>query len=77
MKLATTCYLIDQDNNKILLGRKKHGIAKGICIDVIHKTNDEDDKLVVVPEGIKLSDKEIKKQTKFQERWFEHVIARK
>jgi 8-oxo-dGTP pyrophosphatase MutT (NUDIX family) len=30
MKLATICYLIDQDNNKILLGRKKYGIAKGI-----------------------------------------------
>lgn len=30
MKLSTTCYLIDKNNNKILLGRKKYGIAKGI-----------------------------------------------
>jgi len=30
MKLVTNCYLIDRKNNKILLGRKKYGIAKGI-----------------------------------------------
>lgn len=30
MKLATICYLIDKKNNKILLGRKKYGITKGI-----------------------------------------------
>ncbi len=30
MKLATICYLIDKDKNRILLGRKKYGVAKGI-----------------------------------------------
>lgn len=30
MKLATVCYLIDEENNRILLGRKKYGIAKGV-----------------------------------------------
>lgn len=30
MKLATVCYLIDSKNNKILLGRKKYGEAKGV-----------------------------------------------
>ena len=51
--------------------------AKGICIAIIHRTNDDDDKLVVVPEGTKLTNEEIEKDTKFQEQWFEHIIIRK
>jgi len=50
--------------------------AKGICIAVIHRTNDNDDKLVVVPEGLELSNQEIKKQIHFQEQWFEYTIIR-
>ena len=50
--------------------------AKGICIAIIHRTDDED-KLVVVPKGVKLSDEEIEKQIEFQEKWFKHVIIRK
>ncbi|MBU2577484.1 inorganic diphosphatase [Patescibacteria group bacterium] len=48
--------------------------AEGICIAVIHRTNDNDDKLVVVPKNTDLSDQEIENQTRFQEQWFEHVI---
>jgi len=51
--------------------------AKGNCIAIIHRINDDDDKLVVVPEGTELTDKEIDKQTKFQEQWFEHIVIRK
>lgn len=52
--------------------------AKGICIAVIHRTNNDDDKLVVVPENKKeISDEEINNLTNFQEQWFEHVIIRK
>lgn len=52
--------------------------AKGVCLAIIHRTDDDDDKLVVVPKSKReISDKEIEKQTKFQERWFEHVIIRK
>jgi len=51
--------------------------AKGICIAVIHRINDNSDKLIVVSKGIKLSDEEIEKQTRFQEKWFKHVIIRK
>lgn len=51
--------------------------AKGICLAVIHRTNDNDDKLVIAPKGIELSDEEIEKQTRFQERWFKHKIVRK
>ena len=51
--------------------------ARGICIAVIHRTNDDDDKLVVVPKGTKLSEEEIEKQIEFQEKWFKHKIVRK
>lgn len=48
----------------------------GKCIAVIHRTNDNDDKLIVVPEGIELSDEEIRKLTSFQEKYFESEIIR-
>jgi inorganic pyrophosphatase len=51
--------------------------AKGVCIAIIHRTNDDDDKLVVAPEGTELSSEEIDKQTHFQEQWFEHEIIKK
>jgi|SRR3989344_5369634 len=50
---------------------------RGKCIAVIHRTNDNDDKLVVVPENAEgLSDDEIRTLTHFQERWFRSVILR-
>lgn len=53
---------------------------KGKCIAVIHRTNDDDDKLIIVPEELdasKVTDKEIRNQTYFQEQWFESEILRK
>ena len=47
----------------------------GKCIAVIHRLND-DDKLVVVPEGKEFTDEEIKKLTHFQEQYFESEIIR-
>ena len=47
----------------------------GKCIAIIHRTND-DDKLVVVPEGREFSDEQIRALTDFQERFFESVILR-
>ncbi len=49
----------------------------GRCIAIIHRTNDEDDKLVVVPEGQEFSDEQIRALTQFQERFFESVILRR
>ena len=49
---------------------------KGKCIAIIHRTNDDDDKLVVVPEGKEYSDDAIRALTEFQERFFESVIIR-
>ena len=48
----------------------------GKCIAVIHRTNDDDDKLVVVPEGKNYTDEEIRVLTEFQERYFESEIIR-
>lgn len=48
----------------------------GKCIAVIHRTNDDDDKLVVVPEGKEYTDEQIRVLTEFQERYFESEIIR-
>ena len=48
----------------------------GKCIAVIHRTNDDDDKLVVVPENKNYTDEEIRVLTEFQERFFESEIIR-
>lgn len=48
----------------------------GVCVAIIHRTNDNDDKLIVVPEGVVLTDEDIRKATHFQEQFFESVIWR-
>lgn len=48
----------------------------GRVIAVIHRTNDDDDKLVVVPEDKGYSDEAIRALTEFQEQYFESVIIR-
>lgn len=48
----------------------------GVVIAVIHRTNDDDDKLIVAPEGIDYSDDAIKAMTEFQERFFSSIILR-
>lgn len=49
----------------------------GKCIAIIHRTNDNDDKLIVVPEDKTYSDDEIIALTEFQERFFTSIIIRK
>lgn len=48
----------------------------GKVIAIIHRTNDDDDKLVVVPDDRKYSDDAIRALTEFQEQYFESVIIR-
>jgi inorganic pyrophosphatase len=48
----------------------------GRCIAVIHRTNDNDDKLVVVPEEKDFSDDAIRALTHFQEQFFKSEIVR-
>lgn len=49
---------------------------KGKCITVIHRTNDNDDKLIIVPENKVYSDDAIRALTEFQERYFESIIIK-
>ena len=48
----------------------------GKCIAVVHRTNDDDDKLVLIPEGSSYTDDQIRALTEFQERYFQSVIIR-
>lgn len=48
----------------------------GKVIAVIHRTNDDDDKLIVAPENVEYSDDAIKALTEFQEKYFEFEILR-
>ncbi len=48
----------------------------GVVIAYIHRLNDDDDKLIVVPEGKNFTDQEIREQTHFQEQYFTSIIIR-
>ena len=50
--------------------------GEGTCIAIIHRRNDDDDKLVVVPEGVDYSDEEIMKQVAFQEHLYDSEVLR-
>lgn len=62
------CYVLGID--------KAIGTFEGKCIAVIHRTNENDDKLIVVPEGEDYTDEEIRELTNFQEQYFESEIIR-
>ena len=49
----------------------------GECIAIIHRINDNDDKLILAPEGKNFSDDAIIALTEFQERFFKIKIIRK
>ena len=49
---------------------------EGKCIAIIHRLNDDDDKLVIVPEGKYYDDSAINALTEFQEQYFNHKIIR-
>lgn len=48
----------------------------GRCVAVIRRLDDDDDKLVLTPEGRDFTDDQIKALTEFQERFFKSVIVR-
>lgn len=49
---------------------------EGTVIAIIHRTNDNDDKLVVAPENKSYTDDQIRALTEFQEQYFESIIIR-
>lgn len=48
----------------------------GKVIAIIHRTNDDDDKLVVTSQDKDYLDTEIRDLTNFQEKWFKSIIIR-
>lgn len=52
------------------------GEFTGKCIALIHRTSDNEDKLIVAPENVEFSDEEIRALTRFPERYFESIIIR-
>lgn len=55
---------------------KKLESFEGKCIAVIHRTNNNDDKLIIVEAGKNYTDEEIREFTNFQEQYFESEIIR-
>lgn len=49
---------------------------EGIVIAIIHRINDNDDKLVVMKEGRNYTDDQIRALVEFQEQWFDSIIIR-
>ena len=49
---------------------------RGKCIAIVHRTNDNDDKLIIVPENKEYTDDAINALIEFQEQYFEHIIIR-
>jgi len=51
-------------------------IFTGVCIALIHRLDDKDDKLILAPENTYFSDAEIMALTEFQEKYFTSIILR-
>lgn len=47
----------------------------GVCIAILHRRDDDDDKLVLAPEGRNFTDEQILALTEFQERWFDTIVV--
>jgi inorganic pyrophosphatase len=48
----------------------------GRCIAIVHRQDDDDDKLVLVPDGIDLSEAQILSQIHFQEQYYDTRLLR-
>ncbi|MEI7620795.1 MAG: inorganic diphosphatase [Candidatus Falkowbacteria bacterium] len=48
----------------------------GRCIAVIHRLDDDDDKLIVVPDGVNYSEEQILSLVEFQERFFKSTVIK-
>lgn len=48
---------------------------RGRCSALVHRLDDDDDKLIVTPEGMTFSDAETMAAVRFQEQFFESVVG--
>ena len=60
----------------VLGEHKPLDLFTGKVVAIIHRTNDNDDKLVVMASGRNYSDEQIRALTEFQEQYFESIIYR-
>jgi inorganic pyrophosphatase len=51
--------------------------AKGVAKAILHRLDDDDDKLIVMPKEIDIENDEIERLIAFQEKWFKHKIIKK
>ncbi len=66
-----------EDLDAYLLGvTEPTQVAEGVCIAIAHRRDNDDDKLIVLPEGVSMTDDEIMSAIHFQEQWFDTVIVR-
>ena len=49
---------------------------EGKCIAIVHRLDDNDDKLIVVPSDKEYDDSAINALIEFQEQYFKHIIIR-
>lgn len=63
------CYILGEDKPL-----KKY---KGKCIAIIHRLDDDDDKLIIAPINKNFTDDEIRLLTNFQEKFYKSEIMRK
>lgn len=50
---------------------------EGECIAILHRLDEDDDKLILVPKGMNFTDIQIKEKTNFVEQYFTSEIIRK
>jgi inorganic pyrophosphatase len=48
----------------------------GRCIAIVQRLDDDDDKLIIVPESAQYSDEQIQALIEFQERFFKSIVVR-
>ena len=72
---------MEKANYKDFLGKKVHIVMdrpleeyEGKCIAAIHRLDDDDDKLIIAPEGKIYTREQIEALVEFQERFFKHII---
>lgn len=47
-----------------------------MCVAIAHRRDNDDDKLVVLPKGMAVTDEQIVEPIRFQEQWFDTVILK-
>lgn len=62
------CYILGED--------KPLKEYRGRCIAVLHRLNDNDDKLIIVPQEKNYTNEQIEKLVEYQEKYFKNVIIR-